>query len=144
MQAVRYRQGINAETGRPLVGAAHLAQSIAVIWETRLQELIMLLEFGSNLRSHLAEDVTGALALEIYDDLTTAVERWEPEYRMREMQLVQMTRDGTLGLRHAGLYYPEGRFGNYAISEPFGATSGLARYEAVARRATASRSGVAA
>lgn len=98
MQAVRYRQGISAETGRPLVGAAHLAQSIAVIWSTRLLELIGLLEFGADLRSHLAEDVTGALALEIYDDLTTAVERWEPEYRMRELQLVRMTRDGGLGL----------------------------------------------
>ncbi|QRE74382.1 GPW/gp25 family protein [Methylobacterium aquaticum] len=137
MLALRYRQGIDARTGRPLAGAAHLAQSIEMIWATRLGELVMLLEFGANLRSHLAEDVTGALALEIYDDLTGAVERWEPEYRLREMQLVSLTRDGGLGLRHSGLYYPEGRLGNYAVSVPFGATSGLSRYEAVARRATA-------
>lgn len=136
MQAVRYRQGFNAETGRPLVGRAHLAQSLGVIWGTRVGELVMLLDFGANLRSHLAEDVTGDLALQIYDDLTTAAERYEPEYRVREMQLVRLTRDGGLGLRHGGIYYPEGRFGNYAISEQFGELSALSRYEAVARRST--------
>lgn len=136
MQAVRYRQGADAVTGRPLVGRAHLAQSLGVIWATRVGELVMLLDFGANLRSHLAEDVTGSLALTIYNDLATAVEKWEPEYRVREMQLVSLTRDGGLGLRHGGIYYPEGRFGNYAIGEPFGELSPLSRYEAVARRST--------
>ncbi|MGF3027834.1 GPW/gp25 family protein [Methylobacterium aquaticum] len=136
MQAVRYRQGFDAMTGRPLVGRAHLAQSLGIIWGTRIGEMAMDLDFGTALRSHLAEDVGGDLALRIYDDLTTSAERYEPEYRVREMQLVRLTRDGGLGLRHGGLYYPEGRLGNYAIAEPFGELSALARYEAVARRGT--------
>lgn len=135
MQAVRYRSGIDARTGRFLKGRAHLAQSLAKIWATRIGERVMLLDFGSNLRSHLSEDVTGALALEIYDDLITSAHRWEPEYRAVEMQLVTLTRLGQLGLRHAGLYYPEGRLGNYAIVEDFGGVSALARYETLARRA---------
>ena len=138
MQPVRYRQGIDARTGKPLVGRAHLAQSLEMIWGTRPGELVMLLNFGCDLRSHLSEDVTGALALDIYNDLTTAAETWEPEYRVREMQLVRLTRDGGLGLRHAGIYYPEGRFGNYAIAEDFGSLASLSRYEAIARRNIAS------
>lgn len=132
MQAVRYRSGIDGQTGRVIIGRVHLAQSLAQIWTTSLGKRVMLLDFGSKLRSHLAEDITGALALEIYDDLTSAVYAYEPEYRVAEMQLVKLTRLGGLGLRHGGIYYPEGRFGNYAIQEDFGGVSSLARYEGLA------------
>lgn len=135
MQAVRYRSGLDARTGRIITGRVHLAQSLAKIWLTRIDERAMLLDFGANLRSHLAEDVTGALALEIYDDLTSAVYRWEPEYRVVEMQFVSLTRIGGLGLRHGGKYYPEGRLGNYSLVEEFGGIASLARYETLARRA---------
>lgn len=134
MQAVRYRSGIDARTGRIITGRVHLAQSLATIWTTRIGERAMLLDFGTNLRSRLAEDIDGALALDIYDDLVTAVRRWEPEYRATEFQLVTLTKIGALGLRHAGLYYPEGRLGNFEIVEDFGGVSSLARYEPLARR----------
>ena len=134
MQAIRYRTGIDARTGKLLVGKPHLAQSLAKIWTTRIGERVMLLDFGSKLFSHLAEDITGALALEIYDDLTDAIYEWEPEYRGVDFQLVSLTRIGGLGIRHGGNYYPEGRFGNYDIVEPFGGVSALARYEQAAMR----------
>lgn len=116
---VRYRTGIDGRTGKVLTGAAHLIQSLETIWMTRLDQLVMHLDFGSDLRGHLAEDLTPALALAIYNDLVTAVHKFEPEYRIDELQLVLMTEGGALGLRHGGLYYPEGRFGNYAIAVPF-------------------------
>lgn len=134
MQAIRYREGIDAATGQLLVGRDHLAQSLAKIWTTRPGERIMLLAFGTDLRSHLAEDVDAGLVLEIYNDLTQAVYDWEPEYRVVEMQVVQLTRMGALGLKHAGLYYPEGRFGNTDIVQAYGGTSALYRYEQAARR----------
>ena len=134
MQAIRYRCGVDASTGRIIRGQAHLAQSIATIWATRIGERWMRLTFGSDLRSHLAEDMTGALALEICDDLTTSVRTWEPEYRITDMQLVTLTLKGGLGLRHGGLYYPEGRFGNYSYVERFGSVSDLALYERLASR----------
>lgn len=117
--AVRYRTGIDGRTGKVLTGAAHLAQSLETIWMTRLDQLVMNLDFGSDLRAHLAEDLTPALALEIYNDLVVAAHKFEPEYRVDELQLVKLTEFGTLGLRHGGLYYPEGRFGNYSIAIPF-------------------------
>lgn len=142
MQAIRYRSGIDASSGRIITGRKHLAQSIATIWATRPGERIMLLSFGSNLRSHLAEDITGPLALEIYDDLIQTVIDWEPEYRIAEMQLVSLTLKGGLGIQHGGIYYPEGRFGNYAISEKFGRVTDLAQYERLARSASATRRAV--
>ncbi|WP_020185953.1 GPW/gp25 family protein [Methylopila sp. 73B] len=133
--AVRYRTGTNRETGKPLSGWAHVEQSLGVIWLTRLEQRVMRLAFGSNLHSHLAEDLTPATALAIYNDLVAAAHRWEPEYRIRDMQLVSLTQAGGLGLRHRGIYYPEGRFGNYAIATEAGATTGIVRREQAARSA---------
>lgn len=117
MTALRYRTGIDRWTGRPLTGWPHVQQSLACIWQTRLEERVMLLDFGSNLRSWLAEDLTPVTALGIYADLIEAAHKWEPEYRISTLQFVQASRDGSLGLRHGGVYYPEGRLGNYALAE---------------------------
>ncbi|MFA7604028.1 MAG: hypothetical protein WCY29_13545 [Novosphingobium sp.] len=118
-QAIRYRSGVDRQSGRMLTGSAHLAQSLDTIWSTRIDELVMLLDFGSDLRGLLAEDLTPALALSIFNELVVTAERWEPEYRVDELQFVRMSEAGMLGLRHGGLYYPEGRFGNYGIAIPF-------------------------
>lgn len=117
-QAIRYRTGISRTTGEVLVGWPHLVQSLDVIWMTRIGERVMRLLFGSNMRGFLAEDIEPALALEIYDELATAVHRHEPEYRVTRFQFVRLTESGMLGLQHGGLYFPEGRFNNYDIAVP--------------------------
>ncbi len=129
-QAIRYRTGIDPETGQFLTGRDDLLCSLKVIWSTRPGERLMRLDFGTDLRPFLSEDINPTLALQIYNELATAVEREEPEYRVDQLQLVRLTADGTLGLRHGGLYFPEGRFGNYSIAVPVTAAPerfGLAR-----------------
>lgn len=121
--AVRYRSGIDQATGKVISGAEHLGQSLTKIWRTRLGERVMLLDFGLDLRGRLAEDLTPALALTIYNDLVLAAARWEPEYLVNSLQLVRITEGGMLGLRYAGTYFPEGRLGNYAIAIPLSKTA---------------------
>jgi phage baseplate assembly protein W len=118
VQAIRYRTGIDGRTGRALTGQAHLIQSLETIWTTRRNLRVMLLDFGSDLRGLLSEDLTPALALQIYYELAVTVELWEPEYRIDSMQFVSLSQGGALGLRHGGLYFPEGRLGNYDIAIP--------------------------
>ncbi len=115
---IRYRSGINARTGGRLVGVPHLVQSLGKIWSTRLSERVMRLDFGSDLRSLLSEDLTPSIALLLYNELVASAARWEPEYEITQLQLVMLTEGGALGLRHAGNYYPEGRFGNYSLAIP--------------------------
>ena len=134
MQAVRYRTGIDKTTGKLLVGWAHVQQSLAVIWTTRFEERVMLLDFGSNLRSWLAEDLTPATALGIYGDLIEAAHKWEPEYRVATLQFVLADRGGSLGLRHGGVYYPEGRLGNYERGIQVGAGAPIIIREQMTRR----------
>lgn len=121
---------MNRRTGLILSGWDHVRQSLEVIWTTHVGDRVMLLEFGSVLRSLLAEDLTPALALQIYDELVTAAHRFEPEYRLQELQFVRLSESGMLALKHSGLYYPEGRLGNYAIAVPaFAAPQRLGRWE---------------
>lgn len=113
---IRYRTGINARTGKILTGPAHLAQSLSKIWQTRLDTRVMRLSFGADLRSALSEDLTPSIALLIYNEMVASAARWEPEYLITQLQLVTLQESGKLGIRHGGIYYPEGRFGNYDLA----------------------------
>lgn len=117
MKALRYRTGADVDTFQPLQGWPHVAQSLRIIWLTRLDTRVMRLDFGSSLFDLLAEDITPELALRLYDALISAAHEWEPEYRIDTMQLVSLERHGGLGVRHSGIYYPEGRFGIYDYAE---------------------------
>ncbi len=113
---IRYRTGINARTGKILTGPAHLAQSLSKIWQTRLDTRVMRLSFGADLRSLLSEDLTPAIAMLIYNEMVASAARWEPEYLITQLQLVTLQESGKLGIRHGGIYYPEGRLGNYDLA----------------------------
>ncbi len=119
-------------TFQPLVGWPHVVQSLAIIWMTRLDTRVMRLDFGSDHFSLLAEDITPDLALRLYDALIGAAHKHEPEYRIRTMQLVKVARDGTLAVRHGGVYYPEGRFGIYDFEQDVTATAPLHHYREAA------------
>lgn len=133
-RALRYRVGIDERTGEKLVGWAHVRQSLAVIWTTALKARVMRLDFGSRLRTWLAEDLTPETALGIYGDLVEATYRFEPEYRISRLQLVDATRLGGLGLRHTGTYYPEGRLGNWRDAVAIGTGAPVILRENLARR----------
>jgi hypothetical protein len=120
---IRYRTGINARTGKILTGPAHLAQSLRKIWQTRLDTRVMRLSFGADLRSLLSEDLTPTIALLIYNEMVASAARWEPEYLITQLQLVTLQETGKLGIRHGGIYYPEGRYGNYDLAVDLGLTS---------------------
>ena len=115
---IRYRTGIDGRTGKVLTGIPHLQQSLGKIWGTRIDTRVMRLSFGSNLRSLLSEDLSPSIALLIYNELYGSAAKWEPEYALTQLQLVTLTEGGKLGLRHAGVYFPEGRFGNYDLAIP--------------------------
>lgn len=125
---IRYRVGINARTGKLLTGPAHLAQSLGKIWHTRIGTRVMRLAFGADLRSLLSEDLTPAIALLLYNEMVASAASWEPEYQLRQLQLVTLTDAGALGIRYGGLYFPEGRFGNFDLAVDLGlrATTPLA------------------
>lgn len=115
-RALRYRTGLDRRTGKLLTGFDHVQQSLGVIWITKLRSRVMRLGFGSDLRGLLGEDLSPALALDVYDELIASAHRHEPEFRLRSLQFVRLSATGLLALRYSGTYFPEGRFGNYRDS----------------------------
>ncbi len=122
--AIQFRRGFDERTGKLLVGAPHLAQSMRKIWRTRVGTRVMRLAFGSDLRSLLAEDLSPSIALILYNEMVATVAPWEPEFEITQLQLVRATEAGQLAVRHGGNYYPEGRLGNYDVCIPIGITAG--------------------
>ncbi len=114
---IRYRTGRDARTGKVLRGAAHLEQSIRIILMTQIGEMVMLLDFGVDLVRRIGRNIHPELLLKLYSEIILAVHRWEPECRINQIQVVMLERTGSVGLAISGTYYPEGRLGNYDISQ---------------------------
>jgi len=119
---VRYRSSMCRYSGRLLTGFPVIEQSITRILTTHPTELVMRLDFGSDILRHLGKNIHAGRVVSLYMDAVNAIHKWEPEYRTQRLQLVKLERIGTLGIAFAGTYYPEGRFGNYDIAEPAGLT----------------------
>lgn len=115
---IRYRTGIDEKTGRPLTGRAHLEQSIAKIIMTIPTERVMRLDFGMDPTRQLGRNISARLAATLYREMITAIHKWEPEYRVRRLQLVNIDRTGALGVLFEGDYFPQGRLGDYSIVQP--------------------------
>ena len=126
---LRYRSGVDRRTGQIISGWAHCAQSIDVIWSTLLATRVMRLDFGSEIVRLIGRSMTPRVALELYRDMVSAVHRHEPEYRVVNLAVVDVGRTGSMTVRSRGVYYPEGRFGNYRDAE-FAETLFVARMAA--------------
>lgn len=115
--SLRYRVGIDRVTGQLLVGWPHCAQSVAVILTTQLGERVMRLDFGSDPHGVIGEELHPRAVARFYADCVKAIHAHEPEYRIVRVQVVSIARTGALALKLEGTYFPEGRYGNYAVRE---------------------------
>lgn len=114
---IRYRTDMDRRTGGLIRGWPACSQSIETILQTHLTERVWRLSFGSRLVRHIGRNLAPELVAAIYRDATVAIHRWEPEFRVRRLDVTSIERTGGLGLAIRGLYYPEGRLNNYTIVE---------------------------
>jgi phage baseplate assembly protein W len=134
---IRYRVGLDRVTLQPLVGWPHCQQSVQMILKTAVGARVMRLEFGSKQISGIGRNLVPPVVLDLYVDAVTAVHRQETEYRIRSIQLVSVSRTGSLALRTRGLYYPEGRLGNYDLVEAADGSFVIAASQAANREVAA-------
>ncbi len=114
----RYRAGVDRITGKPLTGYAHMEQCVAFIVQSMKGDVVMLYELGADIDREIGRGMHRAMLLSLFARVIAAIHTWEPEFRVRKIALVNMTRAGSLAVAIDGLYYPEGRFGNYKLTEP--------------------------
>jgi phage baseplate assembly protein W len=105
--------GINAETGGTIVGWAHVEQSLRDIFWTRFGERIMREWYGSFVPALLGRNLTAAEVTPVFAAIASAIEVWEPRFRVTDLVPTRATREGELHIYIAGEFRPRALFGDY-------------------------------
>lgn len=113
----RYRAGVDRNTGKPLTGYAHMEQCVAFIVQSMRGDVVMLYDLGADVDREIGRGMHRPMLISLYARLIGSIHKWEMEFRVRKIALVAMSRIGALSIAIEGLYYPEGRFGNYRLVE---------------------------
>ncbi|WHA40919.1 GPW/gp25 family protein [Agrobacterium larrymoorei] len=109
--------GVNAVTGAPLSDWDHTQQSIRKILMTPIGSRVMRRDFGSELPDLIDAKMTPRNILKLYSAAATAIQTWEPRFRMRFGKVTRADATGALSLEIFGIYYPLGHRGDYSIAE---------------------------
>lgn len=105
--------GLNAATGRIVTGWAHVVQSLRDIFDTRFGSRVMREWYGSFVPNLLGRLITPQEVTPYFTAITSAIEQWEPRFRVTRIQVVKVTRDGQLHFFLDGEYRPRAVYGDY-------------------------------
>lgn len=100
--------GMDAVTGRPLGGVAHLRQSIRDVLTTPVGSRVGRREYGSRLPELVDRPMNAALLAEVYAATAEALGRWEPRFRLLSVSAEAAGPDGRLVLTLTGVRAPDG------------------------------------
>ncbi len=79
---------MDAATGKPLSGPAHLAQSIGDILLTPIGSRVARRDYGSALFDLIDQPMNGLGRLRLFAAVATALARWEPRLRLTRIRLM--------------------------------------------------------
>lgn len=99
--------GMDAATGRPLEGIAHLRQSVRDVLTTRLGTRLGRRTYGSELLALTDRPLTPATLTDIYAATATALRDWEPRFDLASVRATS-TAGGQVVLELVGTYVPTG------------------------------------
>lgn len=110
--------GINRVTGATIDNYQHALQSVEVILSTRIGSRIMRRQFGGGVAEILGRAVTPPLFALFQQLVATAIDVWEPRFRVRQIAplgSVEQIRAGEVGIRFEVDYRPRGHIGDFTV-----------------------------
>ncbi len=107
--------GLDAATGGTITGWPHVVQSLQDIFYTRFGTRIMREWYGSFVPNILGRLITPQEVTPFFVAVTSAIEQWEPRYRITQIQVVKVTRQGALHFYLNGEYRPRAVFGDFTV-----------------------------
>ena len=99
---------MDAETGKPLEGVAHLKQSIWDILRTPLGSRVMRRDYGSRIFSMLDQPINQELVLQLQAAVAEALTTYEPRLRLSRVQ-VESKNPGEIIIRIEGYQAVDGQ-----------------------------------
>lgn len=110
--------GIDRHTGKVIGNLASAYQGVEVIMSTRIGSRLMRREFGGGLAELLGRLVTPTLFAAWNQLIATAIDLWEPRFRVRRVLVsgtVDAIRLGRVGIRIEADYRPRGHLGDFTV-----------------------------
>lgn len=110
--------GIDRRTGKVIDNLACAYQGVEVTLTKRIGSVIMLREFGGGVVELLGRLVTPALFDAWKQLVATAIDLWEPRFRVRRVlptATVDELRTGRIGLVIEADYRPRGHLGDFTV-----------------------------
>ena len=104
--------GIDAETGATLTGWSHVVQTLRDIFLTRFGSRVMREWYGSFVPEALGRNITREEIAPVIASITSAIEQWEPRFRITAVEIVELSRTGALRLHISGRYRPRALLGD--------------------------------
>ena len=108
--------GLNAATGTILTGWEHVLQSLSDIFTTGFGERIIREWYGSFVPNLLGQLITPDEVTPFFVAITSAIEQWEPRFRVTEIKVLKATREGALHFYLDGEYRPRAVYGDFTPS----------------------------
>lgn len=104
---------MDAGTGADVTGWNHVLQSIDQIFTTRFGERVMREWFGSIVPAFLGENLTAETVVVFFSAVSSAIDQWEPRYRITRIVPESVGRDGRLRIFIEGEYRPRALLGDF-------------------------------
>lgn len=109
--------GIDADTGRAISGWDHVVQSIRDILVTDIGLRPMREYYGSLVPRALGRAINRQEILPVISVIASAIEIWEPRYRMMSFEIGGEAREGRLTIKLAGEYLPGALWGDMTVAD---------------------------
>lgn len=121
---------IDRQTGGTITGWAHVVQSLQDIFTTNFGERVMREWYGSMVPRLLGENMNEQTIVGFFSAVATAIEQWEPRYRITRIQPIAVDRLGKFTVEIEGEYRPRALLGDFSAEGArrvtvFGSDAGL-------------------
>ena len=101
-------RGLDAGTGAALDGVEHLRQSVRDVLTTPVGSRVMRRAYGSRLFDLVDGPVTAGQITRVIAETAEALDRWEPRYRVRRVDVRPASAPGHVLIDLEGSYVPSG------------------------------------